>query len=100
MQTETVKLSEIQVREGWITDFTGLSIFELDGITRNDLCGEYDHQQLASTLIEAWIPYYECEKCGKADFCKYTEPDPYRFGRKKDIKCGVAVNALQKFCAS
>ena len=78
-------------------DFTGLSIFELDDITRRDLHGEYDDQQLASILIEAWIPYYECDKCGKVDFCKYMEPNPHRPGRAKDIKCGVAVNALQNF---
>lgn len=78
-------------------DFTGLSILEIDGITRRELCEEYGDQQLASILIEAWIPYYECDKCGKVDFCKYTEPNPYRPGRKKDIKCGVAVNALQNF---
>lgn len=78
-------------------DFSGLSIFEIDGITRHDLHGEYDEQQLASILIEGWIPYYECDKCGKVDFCKYTEPNPHRPGRTKDIKCGVAVNALQNF---
>lgn len=78
-------------------DFTGLSIFEIDGSTRRDLHGDYDDQQLASILVEAWIPYYECDKCGKVDFCKYTEPNPYRPGRTKDIKCGVAVNALQNF---
>lgn len=78
-------------------DFSDLSIFEIDGITRRDLHGEYNEQQLTSVLIEAWIPYYECDKCGKVDFCKYTEPNPHQPGRKKDIKCGVAVNALQNF---
>lgn len=78
-------------------DFTGLSIFEIDGITRRDLGGEYDDKQLASVLIEAWIPYYECDKCGKVDFCKYTEPHPHLPGKTRDIKCGVAVNALQNF---
>ena len=78
-------------------DFTRLSILEMDGITRSDLCGEYDDQELASILVEAWIPYYECDKCGKVDFCKYTEPHQYRPGRTREIKCGVAVNALQNF---
>lgn len=78
-------------------DFTGLSILKIDGIIRRGLCGEYDDHQLTAILIETWIPYYECDKCGKVDFCKYTEPNPHRPGRTKDIKCGVAVNALQNF---
>ena len=52
-------------------------------------------QRLAAELVEEWIPFFECDHCGRADYCKYTKDDPHRAGRLLDIRCGVIVEALK-----
>ena len=52
---------------------------------------------LAHKLVEEWIPFFECEKCGRVDYCKYTQRDKYRPARKADIRCGVIVEAITNF---
>jgi hypothetical protein len=78
-------------------DFTGYKIFDIYGVERIPLVGNLDAQGLAHKLIDEWIPYFECEKCGRADYCKYTKPDKYRPERLADIKCGVIVEAITNF---
>ncbi len=78
-------------------DLTGLTIPDIYGVDRIPLKGEYDADSLAQKFIDEWIPYHECEKCGRSDYCKYTKPDPYRADRLADIKCGVIVDAIRNF---
>jgi len=78
-------------------DLTGYTIFDSFGVERIPLTGDFDAQGLAQKLIDEWIPYYECEKCGRSDYCKFTQPDKYRPERLADIKCGVIVEALLHF---
>ncbi len=37
-------------------------------------------------MIENWIGYFECHKCGKWDYCKYTQKHPANPDRSIDIK--------------
>jgi hypothetical protein len=78
-------------------DFTGYKIYDIYGVERITLEGYFDPQELAKELIKEWIPYFECEKCGREDYCKYTEPNSYNPRRLADIKCGVIVNAITNF---
>lgn len=78
-------------------DFTGYKIFDIYGVERINLEGDLDAKALTNKLIEEWIPYFECEKCGRDDYCKYTKPDKYRPERLADIKCGVIVDAITNF---
>jgi len=71
------------------TDFTGLSIFDVYGVKRVPLEGEFNAAILAERLVEEWIPYYECHKCGRFDYCKFVERKPHNPTRAFDIKCGV-----------
>lgn len=80
-----------------VIDLSGLSIFDMDGIRRVSLQGEYTAESLGDKLVRQWIPYFECEHCGRSDYCKYTLPDKYLKGRLKDIKCGVIVDALKNY---
>jgi len=78
-------------------DFSGYKIFDIYGVERVALEGNLDANALAAKFIEEWIPYYECEKCGRHDYCKYTQPDEYIPKRLAEIKCGVIVNAMTNF---
>jgi len=77
-----------------------LTIYDIYGIDRKPLSGEYDKDSLADLFIEEWIPYYECHKCGRSDYCKYTEIYPRNPHRMLDIKCGVVVDVLKNFVTS
>jgi hypothetical protein len=78
-------------------NFTGYTIFCGNGVGRTGIDGDFDAQGLAAKLVEEWIPFYECDKCGRADYCKYTQNDPHRAGRLLDIRCGVIVEAVTNF---
>uniref|UniRef100_A0A7C4XGR1 Uncharacterized protein n=1 Tax=candidate division WWE3 bacterium TaxID=2053526 RepID=A0A7C4XGR1_UNCKA len=74
-----------------------LTVFDIYGASRVPISGSFNADTLASFFIEIWIPYFECEKCGKSSYCKYVQPDPHRRDRLKDIKCGVAAEAIRNF---
>ena len=78
-------------------DLSGFSILGIDDVERVPLKGEYTAESLAEAFIENWIPYYECHKCGRWDYCKYAQPHPSNPNRSVDIKCGVAVDSLRNF---
>ena len=77
--------------------FESNEIFEINGSSKAKFSGEFRPDALADKLIEEWIPYYECHKCGKGDYCKYAIPHSANPLRKLDIKCGVAKEALRNF---
>ncbi|MBM2817118.1 MAG: hypothetical protein HW421_3880 [Ignavibacteria bacterium] len=76
--------------------FTNIKLLNMGGNTRDDFNGKYNADELSDFLIEKWIPYFECNKCGKSDYCKYTVPSKVKF-KKQDIKCGVAKDALRNY---
>jgi hypothetical protein len=67
------------------------------GLYPLELKGEFDKESLANKLVERWIPYYECHKCGRADYCKFTIPHKYVDNKFQDIQCGVVVKVLRNF---
>jgi hypothetical protein len=78
-------------------DFTGLLIFDVSGIDRIRLEGEFDASALADRLVLEWFPYFECHKCGRFDYCKFVQQSPHHPDLAKDIKCGVVEAALRLF---
>lgn len=62
---------------------------------RVNLNGFYTSKTLSDLMIEYWIPYMECHKCGKSDYCKYALPHPYNSYKKQEIKCGVVETAIK-----
>jgi hypothetical protein len=48
-------------------------------------------------MIENWLGYYECHKCGKWDYCKYAKKHPANPNRSIDIKCGIAIDFITNF---
>ena len=81
-------------------DCTGLTIFDIYGVDRTPLNGDYSQESLANALIEEWIPYFECHKCGRWDYCKFAEKHPANPARSVDIKCGVAVDCVRNLVSS
>lgn len=67
------------------------------GLHPLDLIGEYSKDSLKEELIKRWIPYYECHKCGRSDYCKFTIPHEHVRGKLKDIQCGVVVSVMKNF---
>jgi hypothetical protein len=78
-------------------DLTGYTIYNGSGIEQIELKGNFSPQSLAEIFIREWIPYYECHKCGRSDYCKYTEPFNSNPNRMQDIKCGVVVDTINNF---
>lgn len=53
-----------------------------------------------SLLSEEWIRYTECHQCGRWKHCAFgAPPHPGNPRRSTDVKCGVAVRALEVFLA-
>ena len=74
----------------------GLSLIK-PGKDPIDLVGAYSEDTLSELMIENWIPYFECHKCGKWDYCKYAEKHPTNPHRSIDIKCGIAVDFIRNY---
>jgi hypothetical protein len=81
-------------------DFTGFSIPDIYGVERLPLDGIYTESSLAEKLIDEWIPYFECHKCGKWDYCKFAQRHPTNPHRSIDIKCGVASDCIKNLLKS
>lgn len=77
--------------------FKDIEIFEVNGSSKVNFGGSFTPNEFVRELIERWIPFYECHKCGKGDYCKYTVPYPSNPKRKQDIQCGVAQKALENY---
>lgn len=78
-------------------DFTGLKIFDIYGVSKIPIQGVLSASDLSDLMVENWIPYMECHKCGKSDYCKFAIPHPYNNFKKKERKCGVAEAAIRNF---
>ena len=76
-------------------NFTHHTIWDASGVERVNIEGDFTAEELSHLLIEEWIPYFECHTCGRADYCKYTQPHKYNPDKLDDIKCGVAVNTIK-----
>lgn len=55
-------------------NLTGCSILDIDGIARYDLSGDYTAPSLTKVCVDHWIPYFECHKCGRSDYCNFLNP--------------------------
>lgn len=80
-------------------DLSACSILDIYGVKRLPLAGEYSAETLTAVMIENWIPYMECHKCGKSSYCMYALPHPRNEYKKQEIQCGVAVEVLRNFVA-
>lgn len=57
----------------------------------------YTDDELWSLMIEEWIYYTECKKCGRSDYCKYRDQPHRPYSPVLDTKCGVAVSAMKNY---
>lgn len=75
-------------------------IFDLYGVERKNIDNSLNEVSLLDIMISEWIPYFECHKCGKWDYCKYTKKHPVNPYRSIDIKCGIAIDFLTNYLHS
>lgn len=75
----------------------GLTLLDIYGVERAPLRGDLNSRQLADLFVENWIPYMECHKCGRSDYCRFARPHPTNEHKKLEIKCGVAEVAIRNF---
>jgi hypothetical protein len=61
------------------------------------LSGEISTDDLAEMMVENWIFYMECHKCGRSDYCKFARPHPVNPLKKLEIRCGVAEAVIRNF---
>lgn len=82
-------------------DFTGSSHITGEGFTRSELQGTFTSPKLAGLLVEVWLPYFECKKCGRWKYCGLADPVyPQRLDPYRNYRCGVARLALSNFLLS
>lgn len=75
-----------------------LNGLELPTYTENiSLSNSYSDREIIDLMVDNWIPYYECHKCGKWDYCKFAQPHPANPERSVDIKCGLAVDFISNY---
>ncbi len=76
-------------------DFNNLYIM---GFTNNiDLTDSYSEEKIIKLMVENWIGYFECHKCGKWDYCKYAQKHTANTDRSIDIRCGIAIDFITNF---
>lgn len=74
-----------------------LYIIDSFGVDKIFLDDSFNQTDLLKLMIDNWIPYYECHKCGKWDYCKYAKKNPANPNRSIDIKCGIAIDFLTNY---
>jgi hypothetical protein len=77
-------------------DLTGLTLETPDN-RRLALTGHFDAGSLADRMIYEGLPYFECHRCGRFDYCKFVQRLPNYPDRARDIKCGVVESVLRLF---
>ncbi|MEW6717541.1 MAG: hypothetical protein AB1345_08565 [Chloroflexota bacterium] len=83
-----------------VIDLTGFTLLDVYGLEHIDVSGNFSEEKLAQLFIDEWIPYYECHKCSRVDYCKYPQPVSPGSYRMMDIQCGVVVAGIKNFVRS
>lgn len=78
-------------------DLSDLNLLSYSGNTQ--LSGSYSDADIIGVMVEKWIPYFECHKCGRWDCCQFTQKHPSNPNRSVEIKCGVAVRFINNIVA-
>ena len=76
-------------------DLTGGEIYDIYGVGRKKLTGQYTKEALVELFCNEWVQLIECHKCGRVNSCKYPVQHPYNPDIKLDIPCGVVVNSIK-----
>lgn len=80
-----------------MTKINKLYIFDSFGVDKIFLDDTYNQVDLLKSMIYNWIPYFECHKCAKWDYCKYAKKHLINPNRSIDIKCGIAIDFLTNY---
>ena len=75
----------------------GLQLLDSYGIRSIHLAGNISTDELAQMMVETWVFYLECHKCGRSDYCKFARPHPVNPLKKLEIRCGVAEAVIRNF---
>lgn len=78
-------------------DLDRLEVFDGFGPARIRLTGEYTPEELADRLVQSWIPFFECHRCGRFSHCEFVQRKPDFPSQAYDIQCGVAVAVINNF---
>jgi hypothetical protein len=78
-------------------DFSGYSLLYVAGLERQQISGAFTAEDLAQIFIDNWVPYYECHKCSRVDYCKFPQPLSPGSHRMRDIQCGVVIVSIKNF---
>lgn len=80
---------------------TNLTLLDKYGASRKTLEGGVTQKELASLMIDEWVSYFECHKCDKYNYCKFSaSSDQDNSSRSIDKKCGVRVSIMKNYVNS
>lgn len=89
-------MSENQAAETACVD--GVCILDIHGVERISLAGELTADQLASKLVDFWVPYVTCSrKCSRSDYCRHVYTEEGQRFPTVEVRCGVCAEALRGF---
>lgn len=75
-------------------DVDGLQVMEIDCRKYATLSGRMDAHELAEFLVSQWVPYVECDECGRYHSCRFSTANPGVEAEYGEIRCGVTRTAL------
>ncbi|HFQ5568043.1 TPA: hypothetical protein ACGUM2_004428 [Vibrio vulnificus] len=55
------------------------------------------HDALKKTLVDEWTPYFDCFKCGRKSYCKYSEKRAGVDYLYNEVQCGVVKNFIEEY---
>ncbi|MFQ3177217.1 MAG: hypothetical protein ACI9H9_000322 [Pseudoalteromonas tetraodonis] len=71
-----------------------VSYKSFDDLSRKYIDAEKTLNDIAPLLIDEWVPYFDCIKCGRNDYCKYTKKRLFYPDLFEEVKCGVVSSFI------
>lgn len=74
--------------------FDNTNILEINGFSRKNFGGQFASEELTKVLLKEWSLYYNCDKCSRANHCKFST---YLNDDSEMQTCWLAYEATKNF---
>ncbi|WP_318483372.1 hypothetical protein [Photobacterium leiognathi] len=74
-----------------------LKILNYDGTEEIEIEKSLSQHDLKKTLVNEWTPYFDCFKCGRKSYCKYSENRTGTDYLYNEVQCGVVKSFIEEY---
>ncbi|WP_300176642.1 hypothetical protein [uncultured Aliivibrio sp.] len=74
-----------------------LKIFNYDGTEEMEISENISANHLKKKLVDEWSPYFDCFKCGRKSYCKYSENRENTDYLYNEVQCGVVRSFIEEY---